>query len=358
MIKYLGSKRQLVPVLGQIAGAVEAKTALDLFTGTTRVAQEFCRRGAEVWAVDTAAYSRVLAQTLVETDSADVDLVEVSRALARLTALPDVDGYITENYCRQARYFHPDNGRRIDAIRQGIDDLYAGSRLRPILLTSLLLAADAVDSTVGLQMAYLKQWAPRALKPLTLKVPTLTPGRGHAVWGDALEQVSRLPKVDLAYLDPPYNQHRYRSNYHLWETLIRWDFPQVYGVARKRVDCRDEATKSPFNSRPQIRDALASLVADVRAELMVLSYSNEGFVPLAEIEELCAVRGHPVSTLSFDSRRYVGALIGVHDLKGKRVGQVSHTRNVEHMILSGPADLVGAAVEAVAAGESLVERTA
>ncbi len=74
LIKYLGSKRRLVPVLGRLFEASGARTALDLFTGTTRVAQEFCRRGVIVTAVDTASYSEILAQCYVVTDAATVDL--------------------------------------------------------------------------------------------------------------------------------------------------------------------------------------------------------------------------------------------------------------------------------------------
>ena len=171
MIKYLGSKRALVGVLGTICARSGAATALDLFTGTTRVAQEFCRRGAFVTAVDTASYAQVLAECYVVADAATVDRDEVVEALARLAARPGRRGYVTEVFAEQARFFHPENARRIDAIREGIDELYGGSALRPILLTSLLEAADAVDSTVGLQMAYLKEWAPRALRPLRLRSP-------------------------------------------------------------------------------------------------------------------------------------------------------------------------------------------
>lgn len=91
------------------------------------------------------------------------------------SSLPAKRGYFTEVFCERSRYIHPDNGQRIDAIRDGIEEHYADSALYPILLTSLLLAADAVDSTVGLQMAYLKQWASRALRPLRLLPPALTP---------------------------------------------------------------------------------------------------------------------------------------------------------------------------------------
>lgn len=346
MIKYLGSKRVLVPVLGCLATASEAQTALDLFTGTTRVAQEFCRRGIYTIAADLATYSEILSQCYVEADAAQVDLCAVADAITTLESLPDKRGYFTRTFCEEARYFHPKNGRRVDAIRDGIEELYADSPLYPILLTSLMEAADAVDSTVGLQMAYLKHWAPRALNDLKMRVPKLTPGTGRAVRGDATELVRELPRVDLAYLDPPYNQHRYFTNYHVWETLVRWDAPDHYGVARKRVDARDDATKSVFNRKRQMPTALAKVIRDVQAETLLVSFSNEGFVPLAEIVECCRGRGDVVEVLEFDHARHVGARIGIHNLRGEKVGAVSHTRNTEYVILSGARDRVGAMAEA------------
>ncbi len=349
MIKYLGSKRRLVPTLGDLFAASGARTALDLFTGTTRVAQEFCRRGGYVTAVDTATYSEVLAQCYVETDSRTIDVAEIQDAIARLEALPPRRLYFTKTFCEDSRYFQPKNGRRIDAIRDGIDRYYPDGPLRPILLTSLMEAADAVDSTVGVQMAYLKDWAPRAYNDLKMKVPILTPGTGRAVRGDAIELVGTLPRVDLAYLDPPYNQHRYFTNYHIWETLVRWDAPEPYGVAMKRVDSRQPSTKSVFNVKREMPAALAQTIKAVDAEVVVVSFSNEGYVPLDALIEMCMARGEPVEVLSFDSKRYVGALIGLYNPAGQRVGAVSHTRNTEHVLLCGPTERISAMAATVAA---------
>lgn len=335
MIKYLGSKRVLVPTIGALFEASGAQTALDLFTGTTRVAQEFARRGAFTTAVDTATYSEVLAQCYIETDADQVDMAEVREALAHLSSLPPKRGYFTEVFCEESRYLTPQNGMVVDAVRDGIEANYGDSSLKPILLTSLLLGADAVDSTVGLQMAYLKKWAPRALKPLSLQPPTLLPGTGRALRADAVTVPPELPHVDFAYLDPPYNQHRYFTNYHVWETLIRWDKPGHYGVACKRLDAREEATKSPFNSKRTMPAALAQTVAGVRADVLVLSFSNEGFVPLETLVEMCRARGDHVEVIGFEHRRYVGARIGIHNLKGKKVGKVSHVANMEYLLIAG-----------------------
>nr|WP_300338174.1 DNA adenine methylase [Actinomyces sp.] len=337
MIKYLGSKRLLVPVLGRLFAASGATTGLDLFTGTTRVAQEMCRRGMTTTAVDIASYSEVFARTYVELDAqalTPADHAELGQALAHLNALPGVRGYVTRTFSEAARYFQPGNAMRIDAVREAIETDYAGSWLYPVLLTSLIEAADAVDSTVGVQMAYLKEWAPRSARPLTLKAPPFVPGTGRALRSDVSEVVDQLDPVDVAYLDPPYNQHRYYTNYHVWETLVRWDAPEYYGVACKRLDCRDEATKSVFNRRRQMPQALAELIATVRAKVLILSFSDEGFVPLEELTAMCEARG-AVEVLSFSSQRYNGARIGVFNPHGQKVSRISHTRNTEYLLVCG-----------------------
>jgi|SRR5579862_289151 len=349
MIKYIGSKRRLVPVLDAIAARSGASTALDLFTGTTRVAQAFKRRAIRVTAVDSARYAEMFARCYVQTDAADVTPGTLHSAVAALNALPGVPGYVTETFCKRARFFQPMNGERIDSIRDAIATRHAGSPLEPILLTSLIEAADRVDSTIGVQMAYVKQWSDRSFNALELRVPELLPGTGRALRGDARLLVPTLGRFDLAYLDPPYNQHRYFTNYHVWETLVAWDSPEHYGVACKRIDARDPSTKSEFNSKRAMPSALAHTVAAVDCGLLLLSYNDESWVTTDELERMCA--HHPeVVTLAFDSARYVGARLGIHNPDGVKVGTVSHLRNREYLVLAGDASAVR---EAVAAARSV-----
>jgi adenine-specific DNA-methyltransferase len=347
LIKYLGSKRRLVPALTAIARAAEARTAIDLFTGTTRVAQAFKGAGADVTAVDTARYANVFARCYVETDARTVDASELAALLARLDRLPGRPGYVTEVFCRQSRFFQPDNGARIDAIRDVIASDWAGSPLEPILLTSLIEAADRVDSTTGVQMAYVKQWADRSKQPLRLRVPELLDGGGTALLGDAVALAPVLPAADLAYLDPPYNQHRYTANYHVWETLVVWDAPSHYGVACKRADLREPETRSVFNARRGMPVALRRVIETLDARLLVVSCSDEGWVTLDDLREWCAPRGH-VEVLGFDSRRYVGAQIGVFNPQGERVGEPTRLRNVEYLVLCGDRPTVERCAAAVA----------
>jgi adenine-specific DNA-methyltransferase len=343
MIKYLGSKRRLVPVIDHLAEGAGARSALDLFTGTTRVAQALKRRGVEVTAVDLARYSEAFAACYVATDAGDVDTAALGDALAHLSALPGRAGYFTETFCVRSRFFQPFNGERVDAVRDAIESDFAGSELYPILLTSLIEAADRVDSTTGVQMAYVKRWAPRSFKPLELRTPVLLSGSGRAVRGDAASLAPHLGEFDLAYLDPPYNQHRYFTNYHVWETLVAWDAPAHYGVACKRADARDPATKSVFNSKRTMPGALRRLVEGVRCDLLVLSYNDESWVTLDQLEETCS-RFDEVVTLSFDSARYVGAKIGIHNPAGQKVGSVSHLVNREYLVVAGQPDRVRRAI--------------
>lgn len=347
MLKYLGSKRLLAPVLGAMATAIGAGDAVDLFTGTTRVAQELKRRGVRVTAIDIATYSEVLAQCYVEIDAAAVDHAEVESVLATLSTLPGERGYVTQTFCEEARYFRPRNGMRIDAIRGALEREYRGTPLFPILLTSLLLAADRVDSTTGVQMAYLKSWAQRADNDLELRMPELIAGPGCSIRGDVSEVIRTLPPTDLMYLDPPYNQHRYFTNYHVWETLVRWDAPEAYGVARKRVDSRDDATKSVFNRRREMPSALRELFAAARAQTLFVSYNDESWIAPEEMMRVLRETGREeVRMLAFDSRRYVGAQIGIHGPSGEKVGTVSHLRNTEYVFVAGEPSRVEAAANA------------
>jgi len=355
MIKYIGSKRRLVPVLGEMIGRSGARSALDMFTGTTRVAQEWKRRGVHVTAVDTARYSAILADCFIATDAGDIDLDALGEVFADLNDLPGTCGYVTEVFSRRARYFQEPNANRIDAIRDAIEDGWSDHPWRPLLLTGLLLAADRVDSTTGVQMAYLKQWSPRSYQPLEMKVPDLLPGAGVAVRADATRIVAQLPPVDVAYLDPPYNQHRYAGNYHVWETLIAWDSPAHYGIACKREGLRGDEGTSVFNRKREASPAMEALVGSLRAETVVISGSDEGWIGPGDLAEMASAHG-TVEVLAFDSKRYVGAQIGIHDLQGKRVGQPGKSRNTEYLIVAGPGGVVARMCEGYPRAEGLDSR--
>ena len=336
MIKYIGSKRVLVPAITALVRSLpEVRSVLDLFSGTSRVGHALKGAGYQVIANDHNAYAATLARCYVEADREDV-LDDVQKLVRELNALPGRPGYFTETFCVRSRFFQPKNGERVDAIREAIAKKGLPPELEAVMLVSLMEAADRVDSTTGVQMAYLKEWAPRAFHDLELRVPEVLPrarhGKGAALQREAID-AAREVEVDVAYLDPPYNQHKYLGNYHVWESLVLWDKPEVYGTACKRVDCRERA--SAFNSKRQFEAAFASLIATLRARWIIVSFNDEGYLAREDAERLLGTRG-AVHTIEHDFKRYVGAQIGIYNPAGEKVGKVSHLRNKEFLYVVGP----------------------
>jgi adenine-specific DNA-methyltransferase len=343
VIKYIGSKRLLLPrILGAVDMVMGARVAgrpsgrasyrvLDLFSGTSRVGHALKAAGYRVTANDHNSYAHRLAQCYVEADRDRLG-AQAARLLEELSRLPGRPGYFTETFCQRSRYLQPHNGERVDAIRERIGDLSLEPLLEAVVLVSLMEAADRVDSTCGLQMAYLKKWSARSNNQLELRMPDVLPGPGRAWHADALEAAGREP-FDLIYLDPPYNQHRYLGNYHVWESLVRWDKPEVYGTAMKRIDAKQY--KSDFNSRPRIREALSQVIARADARHLLVSFNNEGYLSQADLEAMLAAHGE-VASIELNYKRYVGAQIGIYNPRGEKVGRVSHLRNCEYLFLAGP----------------------
>ena len=343
MIKYLGSKRTLLPtILDAVARSLSecslpashAPSVLDLFSGTSRVGHALKRAGYRVLANDHNAYAHVLATCYVQADAEDVldDAAKLVREFNALKGTPG-GGYFTHTFCERSRYLHPKNGQRVDAIREAIVRKGLEPELEAVMLVSLMEAADRVDSTTGLQMAYLKSWAPRASNLLALRVPDVLPrasaGKGVATCLDALD-AARTLEADIAYIDPPYNQHSYLGNYHVWESLVRWDKPEVYGVACKRVDVKER--RSPFNSRRECAAVLRKVLEAVRARVIILSFSDEGFITREDLETLLRETRGPAAlreVIETDYARYVGAKIGIYSPRGEKVGTVGKLRNRE-----------------------------
>jgi len=337
MIKYLGSKRLLIPAIMDVIKHQEGVSSVaDIFSGTSRVGVALKTAGYAVHSNDHNSYAATIAKAYVE---ANLDSVgdEVEHLISQLQVLPGKPGWFTENYCEKARYFQSHNGARIDAIREQIEvwdqSGTIDDTIKSVLLTSLMEAADRVDSTTGVQMAYLKRWAKRSYNELEMRTPELikSPQNGPCI-ATQLDAVTaaETTTADLAYIDPPYNQHKYLGNYHIWESLVLWDKPEVYGVARKRVDCKER--RSDFNSKPRFLETFRRLINSASSKRLLVSFSNEGYASRDEIVDILSVRGD-VKVYESDYKRYVGAQIGIHSPGGEKVGSVGHLRNIEYLFM-------------------------
>lgn len=321
MIKDLGSRRDRISYILSIAAAFpDVKSIMDVFSWTSSVGHAMKRRGYRVIANDDVAFRATLARCYVQAD-ADDRLVEASKLVSELNRIPGRYGYFTETFCIQARFFHPKNGERIDAIREAIAAKSLDPELEAILLTSLLEAADRVESDTGIQITHPKRWAPRALLELELRVPEILPRPAHGkclvTQLDAREAV-HWHHADIAYLDPPCNHRSYPSNAHIWETLVRWDHSSTYDMACKRMDLKENC--SDFNSKVRCRAAMTDLLKHLNARVVILAISDEGFLQPSEMEALLKelYPNHHLFVIDIHDKRQVGSSIGIHHPQGER----------------------------------------
>ena len=339
-IKYAGSKRKLLPRIMQLIGRSDAVTVLDGFSGSTRVSQALAqfvcptgRAGYRVTANDIAVWSRVLATCYLKNEKEPKEYVSL---IDHLNAVPPQDGWFSEHYgglpndgssiqrdgLKKPWQLH--NTRKLDAIREEIDRLHLGEVERCVALTSLMLALDEVDSTLGHFVSYLADWSPRSYKSLQLTVPRLWVNRErHTVLhGDVFDAI-RNRTFDLAYFDPPYGSNnekmppsrvRYLSYYHVWTSVCLNDKPELFGKAKRRADTSDVDAASVFeefrrgeNGRFLAMDAMDQLIASVDAKYVLLSYSSGGRATAAELAESLERNGRLLETVEIDYKKNVMA---------------------------------------------------
>ncbi len=328
-IKCAGSKLKLIPQILDLAKKTDAKTILDGFSGTTRVSQAFAKLGYTVICNDIAPWSKVLGTCyLLNTKQQS----EYQPLIAHLNAVQPIDGWFTEHYGGHAndgcaiqadglkKPWQLQNTRKLDAIRQEIENLKLNSVEKAVALTSLILALDKVDSTLGHYSAYLKDWSPRSYKKLILEVPEIfTSESNHEVHqSDIFDLVSRI-SVDLAYFDPPYGSNnektpasrvRYAAYYHLWKSIILFDKPILFGKAKRRDDSSDQLSASVFeefrrdtNGRFIAVDAIAKLIRVTQARWIILSYSSGGRATAEELNEVMLSNGKLLAVVEMNYKR-------------------------------------------------------
>ena len=332
-IKYIGSKLKLIPQVLELVKKVNAKTILDGFSGTTRVSQALAKLGYTVICNDVAPWSKIFGTCyLLNTKPRDA----YQPLIDHLNAVPSIDGWFTEHYGGHANsgcaiqedglkkpwQFH--NTRKLDAIRQEIETLKLDPIEKAVALTSLILALDRVDSTLGHFSAYLREWAPRAYKELVLKVPEIFTSEGdHQVHqADIFELVPRV-SVDLAYFDPPYGSNnekmppsrvRYAAYYHLWKSVVLYDKPTLFGKAKRRQDTSDPLAASIFEEFRRNDDgqfiavqAIATLIRETQARWILLSYSSGGRATAQQLNEVMQSNGKLLTVLELDYKKNVMA---------------------------------------------------
>ena len=283
-VKYIGSKDKLVASILSVINNLPLKdnTAIDVFTGTTRVAQALKRSGFSVQSSDLSWATEHYANTLVVSN----DNSRLENVVNELNTIKPKPGWISDNYCdviadgNIVRVWQRKNGEKADAIRDKIESMDLCPIDKSILITSLIFALDKVDNTVGVQQAYLKDWCKRSYNDLRLEIPPAVNGKVcHHLVGNCLDL--EYNEASVAYLDPPYSAHSYATYYHIWDSIAKWDKPKVKLKTNRRED-RVGGTgefESDWNKKRKAFDATVKLIERLPVEYIVMSYNNESIIP-------------------------------------------------------------------------------
>jgi adenine-specific DNA-methyltransferase len=360
LIPYIGNKRKLLDIIHQAIKLtnIENGTFVDLFSGSTVVSRFAKKLGFRVLSNDWEPYSEQIAiGTVVLNEIPKFDnFGGVEKVFDLLNNVVPVEDYVTKHLCptddekldheKDRLFFMRKNGMKIDAMRELISKWVGENKISQTefsyLMSSLLYSVSYVSNTSGVFKGFHRGWGGsngtaqyRICSDISLKPPILynNDQDNISIREDAGVLVNRLTEIlgkipDIIYLDPPYNQHPYGSNYHVLNSIALWDkpdFPEKITRGTKsaiRLDWRTER-KSAYNSRPKAVQEFQELIDNISSKFILTSYSTEGNIPLNEMMKILGSKG----TLRVVKREYVRYRVSPTRLSPK-------PRNVEFVVIT------------------------
>ena len=360
LIPYIGNKRKLLDIIHQAIKLtnIENGTFVDLFSGSTVVSRFAKKLGFRVLSNDWEPYSEQIAiGTVVLNEIPKFKNLGGSKKVFDLlnNVLP-VEDYVTKHLCptddeklnheKDRLFFMRKNGMKIDAMRELISKWVEEDKISQTefsyLMASLLYSVSYVSNTSGVFKGFHRGWGGsngtakyRICSDISLKPPILfnNDRDNISIREDAGVLVNRLTEIlgkipDIIYLDPPYNQHPYGSNYHVLNSVTLWDkpnFPEKITRGTKsaiRLDWRTER-KSAYNSRPKAVQEFQELIDNISSKFILTSYSTEGNIPLNDMMKILGSKG----SLRIVKREYVRYRVSPTRLSPK-------PRNVEFVVIT------------------------
>ncbi|QTQ12597.1 DNA adenine methylase [Treponema parvum] len=354
IIAYIGNKRKL---LGLILKAIqqtgiEIKPGLkffDAFAGSGVVSRLAKMLNFEIYTNDWEYYSYIIANCYLKTNKKDIVTLFGSEEnfqalLDRINTLPaprENEQYIAKYYApkeddidaadyKTERLFYThQNALNIDKIRNYIESNFPLNdnsekklQIRNILLAELIYEAATHNNTSGVFKAchkgfggHNKDALTRILGEIKLNGPVLIDSDFpvHVFQEDANKLVEKLEEVDIVYLDPPYNQHQYGSNYHMLNTIAKWDHIPAELELNEKGELREKAairhdwinTRSHYCYKEEAALAFENLISKIKAKSILISYSTDGIIPFEEMQRICMSKGK-VSIVTNEYTTYRG----------------------------------------------------
>jgi len=364
LIPYIGNKRKLLDLIHQAIKLtnIEDGTFVDLFSGSTVVSRFAKKLGFRVLSNDWEPYSEQIAMgTVVLNEIPKFENFGGSKEVFEIlnNAIP-VEDYVTKHLCptddqnlnheKDRLFFMRKNGMKIDAMRELISKWVEEEKITEMefsyLMASFMYSASYVSNTSGLFKGFHRGWGGsngtaqyRICSDIILRPPLLFNNEKENISTreDAGILVKKLPGIlgdipDIIYLDPPYNQHPYGSNYHVLNSITLWDkpnFPEKITRGTKsaiRLDWRTER-KSAYNSRLKAVQEFKTLIENISSKFILTSYSTEGNIPLEEMMKILGAKG----SLNVVKREYVRYRVSPTRLSSK-------PRNVEFVVITNTSD--------------------
>lgn len=319
-MRYIGGKALLLDFIVDVINSEtkNVETVIDIFSGTGAVGNALKARGYSVLSNDFLYFSYVLARGTIGIctepafNSFDFDVIDYLNGISfEQTGYSPEQCFIYNNYspndnCSRM-YFQNENAIKIDLIRLQIEDWRREGLLTEdeyyYLLAALINAVPYVANITGVFGAYLKFWDKRTYNELRLEKPSIiaTDKRMICTNSDYTDILSK--RYDLLYADPPYNSREYLQNYHILETIARYDYPKLRGVTGMR-NCENQ--KSVFCKKNTVYSAFETLIRDCQSGYLLISYNNEGIIASDDLSELCKryAVGDSFRLIETDYRRY------------------------------------------------------
>lgn len=304
-MNYIGSKYSILSYIDEVIEDFTEKkkniTFCDIFAGTGAVSRYFKEKGYNIIANDIQYFSYVLLKGLIE-PSDELKFEKLTKRgnspFIELNGLGGKKGFIYKNYSlkgsKERQYFSDDNAKKIDACRLKIEKWKKQGKITDseyyYLLACLIEAADKVANTASVYEAFLKKIKKSADKPIIIKPLDLVfKDKKYEIYNEDSKELIKKIKGDILYLDPPYNTRRYDTNYHLLETIALYDNPKIKGKTGIRID---DTKKSNYCIKNKALIELEDLIKNSNFKYILLSYNDEGIIPMESIEKMMKKYGN------------------------------------------------------------------
>lgn len=302
-MRYIGGKNLLLEdidnTIQQLIGWENINSTIDIFAGSGVVSRLFKSRRKQVLSNDLLTFSFVLNRGSIgineplDFNGLGRDPLEYLNGLdSSNVALPDERFFIYNNYSPhegcERMYFQNDNAIKIDLVRLQIQNWYEEQKITEdeyfYLLASLLHAIPYVANITGVYAAYLKFWDARTYNKLTLEPIELMLNGEQCVCTNLDYKELLNVEADLLYSDSPYNSREYLPNYHIMETVAKYDYPELHGKTGMR---NYDDQKSSFCKKRTVAEAFETMIRDTQCRHILISYNNEGLLDTETLSGIC-----------------------------------------------------------------------